>query len=735
LDTDPLAALDLVGIAKKAVAKMSSPAADPTAALDGVAAVAQPSPAKPNAAQVAIDPTKSLPEASPLKTDSKPTVANAPVAPAVAEVKSPEVAATPKVEPKPAPATQATLTPELAAKAQAIGTTLANDYSITSIDYRKITQKAELEAAKVSMDPETRKLFNEIIARTFAEKTLRENEHKLADFSERSSGSEIERSMRYTVMGRILGGGDAEKGNKQAGEILRALASERMNELLAEKSTYKDGPDRIKTVEGLAKRFKVETPVESLKNERQEVRESALEEFGAVLSADIDAAQRERLLKTIVDKANKGIDLFSKDLLSEQDLAPIFAKHINEELESSRGEEVKKRRARLNELTDLANTFDVDNDPAVKASLEAMKLEISASLLDKGIEELLNDKKLSWSRTAEGLKELREQAIDLSGVDQKEANRVIEERLQAYMTEREVQTLAHAHELIGAINEMDRQLGLSDAAIEAMKASVRGDVENRLEEILAEELKRVDEILLSDKDGLSLDGKEREARTYIAEVAKIGDERLAHEIKVRLGTQAVERILDGGIKGKPDFETRADEAEDLAHYLGIKDEAAQMVANVGEKRFRREPENEQDIAQMKNELYELMEESYLRPKDIRDSASALRKDATERLVALDQDLDRKLEAMQEAAREKARVAAEAARNNALEDIKKVLGDENQPIETRIGEIRKIQERARIPEKQVQELVGAKVDELSSRTDRRSTASAAYLARSFNIEMT
>jgi hypothetical protein len=302
------------------------------------------------------------------------------------------------------------------------------------------------------------------------------------------------------------------------------------------------------------------------------------------------------------------------------------------------------------------------------------------------------------------------------------------------MTEREVRTLAHAHELIGAINEMDRQLGLSDAAIEAMKASVRGDVENRLDEILAEERKRVDEILLSDKDGLSLDGKEREARTYIAEVAKIGDERLAHEIKVRLGTQAVERILDGEIKGKPDFETRADEAEDLAHYLGIKDEAAQMVANVGEKRFRREPENEQEIAQMKNELYELMEESYLRPKDIRDSASALRKDATDRLVALDKELDKKLESMQESAREKARVAAEAARQKAFNDVKSFLSNDSLPIEKRIAEIRKIQEKGGIPEAEVKKLVEAKVDELAQRNDRRSTASAAILARSFRVEM-
>lgn len=725
LDTDPLAALDLVGIAKKAVAKMSSPAADPTAALDGVAAVAQPSPAKPNAAQVAIDPTKSLPETSPLKTESKPNVATAPVAPSVAEVKSPEVAAS-KVEPKPSPAT---LTPELAAKALAIGTTLANDYSITSIDYRKIVQKAELEAAKVEMDPASRKLFNEAIVRTFAEKTLRTNERHLADFSERSSGSDIESSMRYNVMGRILGEGNSDRGNKQAGQILKEIAQERIAEKLSEQSTYGTGPENVKIVSGLAKRFKLEAPVDGIKNELQETRQSALDEFRAVLGSEIDSDQKERLLRGIQRDANKG-----EDVVTEKELAPLFSERIVEELESSRGRGIDERRKRLESLTHLAETFDVEDDPAVKAALTEMKLEVSGELLDKGIDEILNNKKLSWSQTADALEDLRDAAVELSGVKEKEANRVIEERLKEYVASRDIASLAHAREIMSGIEEIDSELGLSDTATEEMKASVRRNISARLNDLLAEDIKKVDAILLADKPGKSLDFKETAARNFIAEVAKVGDDKLAQEIKVVLGAHAVGTILDGDIKNKADLETRADEAEDLAHKLGIKPEAAQVVARSAEKRFGRAPESEADIKIMKEELYELMEESYLRPKDTRDSNSTLLKDATERLVALDKELDKKLESMQESAREKARVAAEAARQKAFDDVKSVLSNDSLPIEQRIAEIRKIQEKGGIPEAEVKKLVETKVDELAQRNDRRSTASAAVLARNFRVEM-
>lgn len=658
-----------------------------------------------------------------------------------AKVEAPQPVVKPEVkveaprEEKPAPVAPpkvgAALSPELLARAQAIGGTLADDYSRTSYDFRAIAQKAELAAVKEKIaDPETRKLFNEQIARTFAERTIRAQEGNLSEFSDRSSGTDIERTMRYDVMGRILGGGNPQKGNGQAGEMLKEVAGERISELLAQKSTYEDGQARVKTIEGLARRFSVDKPAEGIKTERQEIRESALEEFKAVLGAPgIDAEQRERILSGIVDKANSG-----PDVLSEEDLAPIFKEHIDEELKGSRGEGVQKRRARLNELTELADTFDVEDEPEVKSALDAMKLEISAELLDKGVDEILNDKKRSWSQTADELRELRSDALDMSGVSKEEANRVIEEKLKAWVASRDVQSLAHAKEMNDGIDRIDGALGFSKQAIAEMKGAVRADVMTQLDDMLDDERKKVDEILLSNKNGVSLDGKEREARSYIAEVAKVGDKELAREIKIRLGSHAVETILDGEIKNKVDFDTRADEAEDLARSLEIKDEAAQVVAKVAEKRFSEQPESEQEVATMKKELSQLMIRSDLRPEDTRDSKSVLRKDATQRLVELDKQLDEKLVAIQEDAREKARLAAQARVEKAKNDIVAILGNDEMSMDKRIAEVNKIQKTAGIPVDEVKKIVEAKIDELARRNDRRSTASAARLAQGFGVDM-
>lgn len=738
---DPLAALDAV---KATAAPAPQKTVDPLAALDAVPAA--PSKAPEQKSGISIDPFGALNNVVPIRsvveeakaatealTEVKPVVeANVEPKPAVKAEAQPEI----KVEPKAteAPKVETVLSPELTAKAAAIGETLAKDFCGASAYHGRIAQKAELEAAKVKMDRETRKLFNEEIARTFAEKTIREKERSLANFSEHGSGFETERSMRYDVMARILGGGEPDEGRDQAKELLKVVARERIDEILSAKSTYEDGPARVELVKGLAKRFSVEKPTESIRNEEQEIRESSHEEFKAVLGADISLAQKEQLLKGIVAKANKNVGLFDDNLLSSKDLAPIFAAHLEEERESSRDSGIKTRRARLSDLSDLADTFDVEDEPAVKGALDTMKLEISAALLDEGVDEILNDKKLSWDHSAKALKELRDEAMEASDVSKSEANRLIEEKVRAFVASREVQNLAHANEIIDGIGAISGNLGLSEGATEAMSASIREKVSGRLDEMLAAELRKVDDILLTDKSSASLDRREKDARSYIATVATVGDDKLAHEIKVRLGAHAVETILEGDLKNRVDFETRADEAEDLAHTLGIKDEASQVVARIAEKRFSREPGTEQEIAQMKEDLYELMEESYLRPKDTRDSKSVLQKDATQRLVDLDKQLDEKLVAMQETAREKARLAAEARVAKAYDDIQAVLGKDDVSIDKRIIEVKKIQQGVGLPAGEVKKIVEAKVDELAARNDRKSTANAALLARGFGVEM-
>ncbi|MFM1848963.1 MAG: hypothetical protein RL417_2437, partial [Pseudomonadota bacterium] len=706
----------------KAVAKAEAPKAspqgtDPLAALDKVVPISSAVTEVKKAVESAANPA----------LESKPApAAESPKAPAAETKPAPEA----KAEVKPAaPKVEATLSPELTARAEAIGANLSKDFGITSYDYRKITQKAELEAAKVKMDPETRKLFNEEIARTFAERTVRSHERSLVDFSEHGSGFDTEVAMRYTVMARLLGGGELDKGNKAAGAMLREVAAERIAEIATEKSTYADGVDRVKTIEGLAKRFRLEKPAETIKSEQHETRENGLDEFRAVLGAEIPLKQKTELLNSIIKQTNRG-----DDLISETDLAPLFAEQAKEELESSRGQSIKERRDRLNALSELADEFDVENDPAVKTQIDAMKLEVSAELLGQGVSEILENKSIGWKQTAAELKELRNEAVEISGVSQREANRLVEEKMKEYAASREVKNLAHAQELLSGIGAIDSQLGLSDPAVEEMKAAIRKDVIDNLDSMLRDEKIKVEKILLSNEKGRSLDSKEKEARRYIAEVADLGDDKLAHEIKVRLGAQAVETILEGDIKNKVDFEDRADEAEDLIHYLGIKDEASQVIARIAEKRFSVGAESEEEIVKMKEDLYELMEESYLRPRDTKDSSSELQKDATQRLVELDKQLDDKIVALQDAAKEKARIAAEARMNKALEEINALLGNESVPIEKRISEVKKVQAKAVLSDAQVKKIVEEKVDELAQKNDRKSTAAAVTLARSFGVEM-
>jgi hypothetical protein len=742
---DPTAALDKA-VAKAEAPKASPQGTDPLAALDK--APAAPAAAPEQKKSISIDPLAALDKVVPISSavtevkkavesaanpafESKPApAAESPKAPAAETKPAPEA----KAEVKPAaPKVEAALSPELTAKAEAIGANLSKDFGITSYDYRKITQKAELEAAKVKMDPETRKLFNEEIARTFAERTVRSHERSLADFSEHGSGFDTANAMRYNVMGRLLGGGDPEKGDAQAGGMLKVVAQERIDEILSERSGYEEGPDRVKLVEGLAKRFSVDAPAASILNEEQEIRESSLEEIKAVLGADIPREKKTELVEGIMAKANKNIGFFSENRLSEEHVAPVVAEHIIEELDQSRGEEIAKRRARLTDLNELVDTLDVEDEPTVRAALEAMKVEVASSLLEKGVPEALASGR-PWTETAEELSNLRDEAVDGCGVSTEEANRVIEGKLKEHIASSRVTNLTESKELLGGIDEVASELDLSDAAVEEMKGVVRTKVTDNLHSMLGDEKINVEKVLLSDEKGRSLDSKEKEARSYIAEVADLGDDKLAHEIKVRLGAQAVETILEGDIKNKVDFADRADEAEDLIDSLGIKDEASQVIARIAEKRFSAGAESEEEIVKMKEDLYELMKESYLRPRDTKDSSSELQKDATQRLVELDKQLDTKIVALQDAAQEKARIAAEARMNKALEEINALLGNESVPIEKRISEVKKVQGKAGLSDAQVKKIVEEKVDELAQKNDRKSTAAATTLARSFGVEM-